>query len=468
MIKASKKYIVLLLIILFLSIGLRAGLVRYNREANDNHDEVIRYILETGKLPEKDDCWECFQPKLFHYTTAKILQIPWIAAAKQDDSIIPTAEWINFTAGVLTLFVVAIFITRLPVKSETLKLLGFGIIALNPNLIGINSQFTNDTFAILFSTLALYCMFLFLQKQKPGTFLFVLLFTLLAISSKTNTWVIAIAIFMVMIIKAWTQKKNFVVPVLIGLVFILATLTFSTLNPLNQYISNYQKHGSPILLNMDKKPFPNFFGETEVGKPGILSIYDGFFTFKFFDLLKRPLIDVWDEYSPSRTSLWTLLYGRTHSIHFNNWPASWSTDGEEGFTLTRAIFILALLPTFLLLFGFFLELFALIKSILTRDNTLASAHQYGLAAITFTGYLCFIIIYALLYRDFTVMKAVFIFPALLGIPLFFMRAVEFFELHFKNRFNWIFAVFTTWVVALLGLYTADIFTMIQLIYSRIA
>ena len=130
------------------------------------------------------------------------------------------------------------------------------------------------------------------------------------------------------------------------------------------------------------------------------------------------------------------------------------------------IFILALLPTFLLVFGVLLEIFVLVKSIFQRDKVLASTTHYGLAAITLIGYVFFVIIYSLLYRDFSVMKVIFIYPALITFPLFFIRAVEFFELRLKNCFHWVRAVFTVWIVTLFVLFTADILTMIQLIYSR--
>ena len=261
-----------------MSISLRLGLVSYNRQSNEVQDQVISLILKTGNLPEQTDCWECFQPKFFHYTAAKILQIMGLDTTSSDISVDLAGELINFTAGVLILLVVGVWITHLPVKSETLKLLSFGLVALNPKLIGINSQATNDTFAILFSTMALYCTFLFLQKQKLGTFLLILLFTLLGIASKTNIWVTAIAITLVLFIKAWVQRKHSIGLELIGLLFIVSTIALSILNPLNQYISNYQKYGSPFLLNIVMQPLPHFFEKTTVYRPGILSIQDGFFT----------------------------------------------------------------------------------------------------------------------------------------------------------------------------------------------
>jgi len=49
--------------------------VSFNRESNDDHFTVIQLILKTGRLPEKADCWECHQPKLFHYTSAEFLSL---------------------------------------------------------------------------------------------------------------------------------------------------------------------------------------------------------------------------------------------------------------------------------------------------------------------------------------------------------------------------------------------------------
>jgi 4-amino-4-deoxy-L-arabinose transferase-like glycosyltransferase len=155
------------------------------------------------------------------------------------DTMALAVELINFTAGLITMLVVGILISRLPLKNETLKVLSFGLVALNPKLIGINSHATNDTFVILFCTLALFCTVFFLQKQKPGTFLLILFFTLLSISSKTNGWIIAFVITLALFTKAWVQEKHRLGLVLTGFLFMAATVTISILNPLNQYIPNY-------------------------------------------------------------------------------------------------------------------------------------------------------------------------------------------------------------------------------------
>ena len=113
------------------------------------------------------------------------------------------AEFINFLAGVITLVIVWKFIIEFPVNNDILKVVSFALVALNPKLIGISSQATNDAFAILFSTLALYFTYIFIQKPRIVTLFLILLFILLGISSKTNTWVTAIAILLTLFLKTW-------------------------------------------------------------------------------------------------------------------------------------------------------------------------------------------------------------------------------------------------------------------------
>lgn len=455
----------LILLIFIISAGLRLGLVVYNRESNDNHFPVIQFILNTYRLPDKADCWECYQPKLFHYTSAEFLRLTGLIHTNTSTKIL-AVELLNTAAGLITILVIGLFLYRLPGKTEFLKVLAFGMVAFNPKLIGINSQATNDTFAILFSTLALYCTYAYLQKKRLITFLLMLLFISLGISSKTNVWITAIAILLALLVKPWLEKQNRIQILRIAFLFGVVTLALSIFNPLNQYISNVRDYGSPILLNIERKPLPDLFKPTSAARPGILSIQDGFFTFKFIDLLRYPRIENGDIYSPTRTSLWTQLYGRANSVHFDNWPESWSTSGEQGFALSRAIYILALLPTAMLLMGAAMEILLVLKSLIKRDTDLAAATHFGLTALTFLGFILFIVLYAMEYRDYSVMKAIFIYPAMLAFPLLFMRASEWLNSHLAERFRWVRTSFVVWMAALFVLYGADIVTLIAQLYSR--
>jgi hypothetical protein len=462
----QKRILLFFFIIFLISAGLRTGMVRFNRQSNDLHMEVIKSILLTNQLPEKPDCFECFQPKLFHYTAAMFLRLTGMENLN-DRGVIFGAELVDYVAGLITIIIIGLFLYRLPVKYDVLKILAYGLVALNPKLIGINSQATNDTFAILFSTLALFCTFLYLKKSKPITFIFIVLFTILAISSKTNCWVTAIAIFISLLINIWMDKERRWKSIYIPFTFALATVILSILNPLNQYIVNTQKYGSPILMNLDVQPTPDFIIQSPTSYPGVLSIEDGYFTFKFYDLLVYPRIENgYGGYPPHRTSLWTQLYGRAYSVHFDNWPKDWSTSGEDGFPLSRAIFSLALLPTILLLVGFVMESFLTIKAFFKQDAILASDSHFGLAGVAFIGYILFVIFYTLEYREYQTMKAIFIYPAIITFPLFFLRSGDAIFDRISKRFNWIKICIVAMIVVLLILFCTDIITMIRLIYTN--
>jgi hypothetical protein len=472
----SRKFKILFLVVFLVSLLLRLGLTLVNREANDSHMEVVSMILKTNKLPTMKDCGECLQPKLFHYTAAMVIEALGLAHADVS-TLWLVAQLINFVAGMITLAIVWIFLINIPFKNNLLKLLAFALAALNPALIGINSQATNDTFVILFSTLALYFTYIFCQKQKVGIFLLITLFTLLGIASKENAWVTAIAIFIVLLTLAYTKKVPFKKAMLFSAAFLIIVPVLTVINPLSQYIVNYQKYGTPIPFNVPRPPLPHLAAYTPgcepqkinplnvYCRPGILSVKSGFFTFDYASLLEHPRNEGLSEGYPAfQTSFWTFMYAGAHSIHFLNFPDTWRTTGTEGFTIARGIFILALLPTILILVGLAIEVFLLLKEGFRRDSALTQATSHGLFAWTFIGYLLFVAFYTYLYRDFSFMKAIFAFPALLTFPILFLRAGEPLYAFLSKRIRWSTYVLDASMVALLMLYVLDVGTLIAQIY----
>ncbi len=472
----NRRYKILFLVVFIISLLLRLGLTLVNREANDSHMEVVSLILMTNKLPTMQDCGECLQPKLFHYTAAMVIKA--LGLAQADIGILwLVAQLINFVAGMVTLSVVFIFLKNLPFKNDLLKFLAFALAALNPALIGINSQATNDTFVILFSTLALYYTYIFCQKQKITTFLLLILFTLLGIASKDNAWVTAIAIFFILLVLAFTKKVPFKRAVLFSTVFLVVVPMLSILNPLNQYIVNYQKYGTPIPFNVPRPPLPYLAAYTPgcepqkinpknvYCRPGILSVKSGFFTFDYFALLEHPRNEGLSEgYPIFQTSFWTFMYAGAHSIHFLNFPATWTTTGNEGFTIARGIFILALIPTIYILGGLVIEVYLFCKGLFRHESASAQTTSYGLFACTFIGYLLFVAFYTYLYRDFSFMKAIFAFPALITFPYLFLRAAEPLYAFLSKKIRLTTYILDASMVGLLIFYILDTGTMISQIF----
>jgi hypothetical protein len=215
-------------------------------------------------------------------------------------------------------------------------------------------------------------------------------------------------------------------------------------------------------MNINTLPLPPLVGVSKYNdRGGILSIQDGFFTFKFTSLLDHPRLEFdHDNYPPSRTSFWTILYANGNSASFNNYPPSWSTTGTQGFVLARGIFILALLPVLLFLAGGLLETIVFLRSILKRDSAGVKNTSYGFFILTFFGYISFVTLYALFYQTFQVIKAIFVFPALLTFPLLFLQAAEPAYAFLSKRVKWSVYILNTDMIALLILYIMDIVVLI--------
>lgn len=447
---SKPKFHILFITVFLLSISLRTSLALVNREANDDHLEVVRLILFTGNLPTGDQCWECFQPKLYHATLAGLFQF---ANILNPDRQVLFANLFSLLSGALTLALVGCFIMGLPF-SPSHSLLAFALVAFNPKFIAITAQATNDSLLILFSTLALLFFNSFLMGSTSVHFVLAILFTALAISTKSSGIIIFLAILLILLLRSTFDPARRVRYTFFALIYVTTTIILVVSNSLNQYMVNYSLFGTPLMINIERQPVPSFNRSTYYANPGILSIKDGFLTFKFIQLMAHPRIEGSIEgYLQHRTSLWTQLYARAHSVSFDNWPPSWSTSGGDIFPLLRSIFLFALLPTGLVLLGTFLQIWSLMEAVWHRDLPAAAKLQFGLFPLAMFGCIGFVALYALLYRDFSVMKAIFLLPALPAYPLAFLAAIE-------NRPPWFHRLVAVISLTLAGLYCADIISLI--------
>ena len=445
------------LVIFLLATLLRVGLALVNREANDDHLEVARMIMQEKRLPLMDDCWECFQPKFYHLSLAVIFQSLNIT---QPETQTLVAQLLNVLMGALTIWVAYLFIRSLSTGNDLIKLTAFALLAFNPDLIGINAQATNDSLAILLGTLGAYHAFLFLKQGRDKNLLLSMILISLGITAKTNLFAMAMAITAALAVKALADKQKMMfyrAAFFFPLVFISVFV-----NPISQYLTNYKNNEPVAGMNIGMQPLPGFFEKTYYARPGITSIQDGFFTFKYINLLKvprLPLVPYDPNYPDHRTSLWTQVYARAHSVHFANWPSSWSTTDENLFPLTRAIFIFALLPSVLLVVGAWISLFESGRAILKRAGSSLQAQHYGLFDFLFWSYVAFVSVYALSYRDFAVMKALFMYPALLSFCYLFIKGAETIQNALKGQ-KWFMATLVSVTVILIVLYSLDVAILI--------
>src|SRR5262244_2592954 len=298
---------------------LRIALALVNDQANDVHMNVIKIMAYENRIPENDEDHEAFQPKLYHATVAALLKIVRPQSAQVETIL---AQLISCAAGIFTVFLAYRFFGSEVEFSEKVRFLAFSLLALNPVLIGINAQATNDSFVILFGSLAFYFGWHFFQNQRTIDFCWMLVSAVLAGLSKGNGLVIFIAILGVFAVTFCRMGENHFrrrsATSLYGFIFLVSYLALvPTLGP---YWKTYRQYDSPFVTNADPVllPYWNALPGERVG------IVNALFTFRFGDMLRNPQrVNKDGPYPLHQFSRWSQLYGRAHFVHFDAYPSSW-------------------------------------------------------------------------------------------------------------------------------------------------
>jgi hypothetical protein len=444
---------------------LRVALALVNDDANDDHMSVIRIIAYENRMPERGEVKEAFQPKLYHATVAVLLKVVR-PQSKRAQMIL--AQMVSCAAGILTLLLAYRFFMGEVEVSEKVRFISFAMLALNPPLIGINGQATNDSFVILFASLAFYFAWLFFRSQRTSDFCWMSTFAILAGLSKGNGLVIFVALLAVFAMAVgWTRENYDLRRSRAALYAVIFLLSYSALVPtLGPYWTHYRRYGSAFAINQEPDPFP------------VSSLAESLGTFRIGELLRNPVIKKQpDNIHPvTQTSLASELYGRAHFVHFDSWPPTWqlpnwqSTREREWISSVisndgRLIFLCALLPTALMLAG-------LLRSLISAGRMFVRRHQAPklrltdwLLLFTTVGYILFIVAVRLRFRDFGAMKAIYVFPGLLGFLTLFARECDrFYALCMQKRILQLSA--DTIIMALLFFYVLDVTALIgQLTFS---
>ncbi len=437
------------IVVFVVAVLLRLVLATVNRESSDNHVDVIDYMAFEHTIPEydRDRDWvkEAFQPKLYHATVAALLKIdPFDMQSRPcvseypgfSPQVIWVGQMVSAVAGILTIYVALRFL-HLVGLSNRARFFTFSLVALNPALISINVQVTNDSFVILFGSLSLHWGYRFFRDFRFKDFVWMTAAATATAMSKGTGLPICVAIAAVFVIALarnaadGTPRRATVLRY--AVVFVVALLSsFTIIAPkVGTYWTQYRRYGSPFVTNRVAESFPRLFEPTDFGgDPGVRSIAESIFTFRIIDLLKHPVTpsrdDRSDEYPPHRTSLWSQIYGRLNFIEFETME-SWRPRSPIVMDIGRVMFVVALFPAALLVFGACTAI-ARVRSDLRRVR----AHEW-LIGIAAAGYTAFLIALALRYRDFSFFKPIHAFAGLLAFLVPFGRACERFHARFDGR-----------------------------------
>lgn len=453
--------------VLAIAVSLRLSLAIVNDgRANDNHLEVAAKIITERHIPAARDCWQCYHPKLYHYVVAQLWNIFLIKSSKVWYIL---AQMINAVAGIITILIFWRFIKERPVSGRV-KLLVFSLIALNPRLIAISAQASNDSFMILFATIALFSLYRYMCTFSVKYYWLMLISTILAGLTKGNAFVVIIGIFVVFMIKI-IATKNFHFDLkkgYLGAALIFVFLVVSIVGYFGQYYGNFKKYDKPISFNAPlNKELHSIKGEN-FGRPGIKSILGGYFTFRLFDMIRQPKItNSKYTYPKHRTSVWSQLYGRTHFLYFDDWPPGiWQSNDPMMMSAGRAAFILALFPSFLFLLGTFNELKIWLIALKDKNFDFIRRSNEWIFHVFIVGFAAFIILFTALGKDFSFMKIIYVFPGLLAALIPFSKGFEQAFAYFKHNksITWF---FDTMIIGLLISYVIPVLNLIQKGFLRL-
>jgi hypothetical protein len=68
--------------------------------------------------------------------------------------------------------------------------------------------------------------------------------------------------------------------------------------------------------------------------------------------------------------------------------------------------------------------------------------------------------FALVFRDFSVIKAIFLYPAALSFPVLFLRAADQLSAKLSGRNRWIMNALQAGIVLLISLYATDVYLLV--------
>lgn len=387
--------------------------------ANDDHFTVIELISRFGILPKSTQCWQCYHPKLYHFLVANTWNLLGISSTYYQHV---TAQLFSAAAGLGTVYLFLRFIRPLNFP-ESLKILVFAFFALNPRLIAIFGQATNDGLIILLGTVNLYAVLKLFKRPSLRYSVVVILSLVLGSMTKLNFGVFFIATVIVLTTLSilhrnysLSLRKGYLGTVLLGI--LLSTFTFLSFNG---YIRDYKDNGKLFTYNTPTYGLPHLYELDSVYIPGIRSVYSGYFKFHYVDLLRNPHLSYTGKLRFQHMhSHFSQVYGHFYFLGFDNWPPAWRTDKRLINGIGRISLAVGILPTLLLFIGLFL----LVKNLFKGWDNLKRDKSW-VYLLYIAGFLGFSVLFSLFGRTFVFMKAIYIFPGLLAtvVPFLLGNAV---------------------------------------------
>ncbi len=260
--------------------------------AFDNHFEPISLIMQSGTIPAKNACWECFQPPVFYMLSAEIGRLAFDMGAKSPQ-VKKLLQFICCFYGILTILVIYLIINKFPL-SRLSKLISLGLACFLPRHIYMSAMHSNDTMSYLFVAICIYILIINIERNFPLRSLILLSLVIsITIFIKYNTLLvipISLVVFMIGFInlpKA-NRKKN---------VLLFCLTLFIPLSILSTYMFfNVKNYGKVLPINYE------ILNDRLASQPRD-EVRVSFLNFKPWESIATPILS-----AGHLSSFWTLIY----------------------------------------------------------------------------------------------------------------------------------------------------------------
>ena len=390
----------------------------------ENHVPVAQLIRDRGwQPPSPADCWQCAHPKLYHFFLAYALEI-----GGGDEVFAGRAGRLtNAAAGTVVLVLLYLYSRRRPFSSAV-RIAALAFVAANGMFAMAFSWGANDAFCILFSSLGLFFLARFLDRDTLIDIAAATAFIILASLSKASGWAIFAAATVILGIRALgndaSSRRRSVVATAILVAGFASVVPFA-----NPYRDNIVRSHSPFVNDAFRPPggsggFDAAQEMIEVPRPPIAWVLEDLLTFRIFELLREPYVD-FDSTAAHRTSLWSQLYGWTMFVRF---PPLAGDEGRKSLLLGRICMALGLLPLAAVVLGVAYRLRAVALGFRRDGNRWFAVDDDWIDLIPVMVLIASMIAVVVRYHRtavlFTWMNPIYLLPALLPFYKLFLDGLE--------------------------------------------
>jgi 4-amino-4-deoxy-L-arabinose transferase-like glycosyltransferase len=285
-----------------LAIVLRVALWWVNPPQNafDDHFAPIFLIMDSGKIPAKDACWQCYHPPVFYWISAMVGNLA-LALRIGPPLLFKVIQFLPCLYGILTVAVVYLILRKLPLP-EWSRLLAFGVVCVLPRHVYMSGMNSNDTISYLFVALTVYFLLVAVERKlAPPALVATTVSLSIAIFTKYTAYAVLPAVLVVFgglfLQRRLASRRRVLLSAVGVLVLPLALLS-------GYFASNLKHYGTPLPWNVDQL-------DPSLTQPRDAKRLD-YWSFTPWDAVGTPLI------VPGRMhSFWTLLYT---SMWYDNEP----------------------------------------------------------------------------------------------------------------------------------------------------